>query len=535
MRNPAYLVLSEQRVYHFRWPIPVHLLPDTKRRYCKLSLGTREPHTALYLGKLLSCGATAFLKRIEQQGMDYSELKQMMQTYLQRTLAQAKADMEAIGEDKRLTGHHELAAENTLGLWDSVADTKEETDYLKHICKVMKVEEIIEQEPEWTWLKQCFRDAYPAFSKALLEQTERSIRQYDFSLSGATPSQPITVIESEPVTLSHVIEKHIAAHTQDGVWDGNTHDSKRAILDLLMELLGKGYDISQMDAKAARAVRDDIKRIPRNRNKNPRVCNLPLREAMELEGVERISPVTASKYFNTIRSLFDWCAKEEYIARNPFASITLGAERKKKKSDRTAFTPEQVKQIRDALDPYGIHYRYWGPLLGLYTGARLNEVSQLMLDDIQERDGIWCFNMNDDGDDKRLKTDAAKRLVPIHKELLGLGILEEVERLRKQGHDRFLHELRFCKKNGYGKKLGHYFNQVLLPNLGLKKQSHVEVFHALRHTAVTRLYQAGVPQPIVETIVGHERSGTSQQVYFREGYKLAQLKEAMDKLDPLAA
>jgi hypothetical protein len=345
MQNPAYLVLSEYNVYHFRWPIPIHLLPDTKRRYCKLSLGTREPHTALYLGKLLSCGATAFLKRVELRGMDYSELKNMMQTYLQRTLAQAKADMESAGENKRLTQHHELAAQNTLGVWDAIAGTEAETDYLKHICKVMKVEDMIEQEPEWTWLKQCFRDAYPAFSKALLEQTERSIRKFDFSLSGDAPAQAITVIDAEPVTLSHVIEKQVAAHVQDGVWDENTHDSKRAILDLLMELLGKDYDISQMDAKAARAVRDDIKRIPRNRNKNPRVCNLPLREAMALENVERISPVTASKYFNTVRSLFDWCAKEEYIARNPFASINLGVERRKKKSERTAFTPEQVKQI----------------------------------------------------------------------------------------------------------------------------------------------------------------------------------------------
>lgn len=535
MQNPSYLVLSEYNVYHFRWPIPVHLLPDSKRRYCKLSLGTREPHTALYLGKLLSCGATAFLKRVELRGMYYSELKQIMQTYLQRTLAHAKEQMEWKGEDQRQTLQHQAVVDNLLGLWDSVADSELESDYLKQVCKTMDIEEIIEREPEWTLFKKCFRDAYPAYAKALVEQTQRSIRQFDFSLPSDMPVQPITVIESEPVNLSHVIEKHIAAHVQDGVWDENTHDSKRAILELLMELLGKDYDISQMDAKAARAVRDDIKRIPRNRNKNPRVCNLPLREAMELEGVERISPVTASKYYNTIRSLFDWCAKEEYIARNPFASINLGVERRKKKSERTAFTREQVKQIRDALNPDGIHYRYWGTLLGIYTGARLNEVSQLMLDDIQQKDGIWYFNMNDDGDDKRLKTDAAKRLVPIHKELLRLGILEEVERLHKRGHTRFLHQLKFCRKNGYGKKLGHYFNQVLLPDLGLKKQAHVEVFHALRHTAVTRLYQAGVPQPIVETIVGHERSGTSQQVYFREGYKLAQLKEAMDRFDPLAS
>jgi len=43
-----------------------------------------------------------------------------------------------------------------------------------------------------------------------------------------------------------------------------------------VELLGADYDIAKMDAKAARTVRDDIKRIPRNRNKNPRVCDLPL-------------------------------------------------------------------------------------------------------------------------------------------------------------------------------------------------------------------------------------------------------------------
>ncbi|PZP85950.1 MAG: hypothetical protein DI582_04450 [Azospirillum brasilense] len=534
MQNPAYLVLSEYNIYHFRWPIPVHLLADAKRRYCKLSLGTREPHTALYLGKLLSCGATAFLKRVELRGMDYSELKQIMQTYLQRALTEAKEDMEWRGENKKLMQQFRAIADNTLGLWDELAP-EIAPDYLKHVCKVMDAEHIIEQEPEWTWLKQCFYDAYPAFAKALTEQADRSIRKFDFSLSEDAPAKPIKVIEAEPVRLSYVIEKYLAAHVQDGLWDENTYDSKRAILDLLMELLGKDYDISQMDAKAARAVRDDIKRIPRNRNKNPRVCNLPLREAMELEGVERIATVTASKYFNTVRSLFDWCAKEEYIARNPFSSITLGTERKKKKSDRTAFTQEQMKQIRDALNPDGIHYRYWGTLLGIYTGARLNEVSQLMLDDIQQKEGIWYFNMNDDGDDKRLKTDAAKRFVPIHKELLRLGILEEAERLRKQGHSRFLHQLKFCRKNGYGKKLGHYFNQVLLPDLGLKKKAHVEVFHALRHTAVTRLYQAGVPQPIVETIVGHERSGTSQQVYFSEGYKLSQLKEAMDKFDPLAA
>ena len=129
-----------------------------------------------------------------------------------------------------------------------------------------------------------------------------------------------------------------------------------------------------------------------------------------------------------------------------------------------------------------------------------------------------------------MKTPAARRFVPVHEKLLDLGIIEEVARLRKEGHTRFLHELTFCKKNGYGKKLGHFFNQVLLVKLGIKREGLV--FHSFRHTANTCLYQAGVPEPVVHIIVGHERSGTSQQTYFKEGYTLQQLKEAMDKFDP---
>ncbi|WP_377186590.1 tyrosine-type recombinase/integrase [Ruegeria meonggei] len=53
--------------------------------------------------------------------------------------------------------------------------------------------------------------------------------------------------------------------------------------------------------------------------------------------------------------------------------------------------------------------------------------------------------------------------------------------------------------------------------------------HSLRHTLVTRLSQADVPVPFVQCIVGHVRSGVTQEVYNREGYTLAQLKDAVDR------
>ena len=65
MRNPSYLTISERNIYHLRWPLPLHLLPDGKRRYIKLSLGTRDPKEALSLAKGLSYGAEQFIRREE--------------------------------------------------------------------------------------------------------------------------------------------------------------------------------------------------------------------------------------------------------------------------------------------------------------------------------------------------------------------------------------------------------------------------------------------------------------------------------------
>lgn len=57
------------------------------------------------------------------------------------------------------------------------------------------------------------------------------------------------------------------------------------------------------------------------------------------------------------------------------------------------------------------------------------------------------------------------------------------------------------------------------------------VFHSLRHTMVTRLAQVGVPEPPYQEIVGHERQGVVQRVYFKEGHTLSQRSEAIEHFE----
>lgn len=125
---------------------------------------------------------------------------------------------------------------------------------------------------------------------------------------------------------------------------------------------------------------------------------------------------------------------------------------------------------------YRPHY-YWLPLLALYAGGRLNELSQLYLRDIVDiDDGIAFIDFNLLGDDKldidesdpspagdkSLKTIAAQRQIPVHHRLIELGFLDYVRALRLAGHNRLFPELKFDRNKGYGKAAGSWFNERFL-------------------------------------------------------------------------
>ena len=76
--------------------------------------------------------------------------------------------------------------------------------------------------------------------------------------------------------------------------------------------------------------------------------------------------------------------------------------------------------------------------MALFTGARIDEICQLHLDDIRKEGGVWVFDINQK-EEKKLKNPGSARLVPIHPFLLNdLKILDYVETLRRRGEKRFL-------------------------------------------------------------------------------------------------
>lgn len=103
-----------------------------------------------------------------------------------------------------------------------------------------------------------------------------------------------------------------------------------------------------------------------------------------------------------------------------------------------------------------------------------------------------------------------------------------MQTLRTGGVQKLFPDFQYCAKNGWGRSLGRWFNEQLLVKTRLKSRG--VSFHVFRHTVITRLLQAGIEQPLAQSIVGHERQGVTQQHYFASDYTISQKREALEEL-----
>jgi integrase len=98
---------------------------------------------------------------------------------------------------------------------------------------------------------------------------------------------------------------------------------------------------------------------------------------------------TLNKYIQTYVSMFGWAKRNSFVQENPFEGLTVRQGKNKGKHARSSFSKTQVERILEELvdnrsGVVRLSYQKWGPLIALYTGARLNEIAQIHLNDILE-------------------------------------------------------------------------------------------------------------------------------------------------------
>ena len=520
MKLSAYLSPSRHGVYYFRWPLPS--ADRQSRRTVRISLRTKCPDRAGDLGRhLASCGrlvrdnkALARLRQDEMRDMVRSYFAASLDAYVEKLNDTGLPDrsLEALRQE---LAAHEDAAEGHVDLSDLYLDP----DAFRASAGLTDAQ-WAENGPS---LRQEMRKARRDQIKAILSAAE-SLEGYSFTQPTQTAPRPS---QARSVALGAAIEDFIAEHSPQ--WSPEMQNKARSYLALLVEHFGQDRALATVTRQDAAEMKKLVQALPANRNTRPETRDLTLQEAVDFPGLKKISAKTVNSYIDMFRRFWDWAERHGHAPVKLFDGMKV-TKAKHADEGRKAYTTDQTCKLHAALtgnasklvkkDDYK-----WGALLGLYTGARLREVAQLDVVDIRQEGGIWYLDINGDGPNKSLKTPAAKRRVPVHSELIRLGFLDWVA-AKPKGQRLFL-SFTYNAKEGYGRNLGRWFNTTFLPGLDMKESGLV--FHSLRHTMVTRLAQAGVPEPLFQEIVGHERQGVAQQVYFKEGHTLAQKQEALEK------
>jgi integrase len=124
-----------------------------------------------------------------------------------------------------------------------------------------------------------------------------------------------------------------------------------------------------------------------------------------------LSPGSINGYMAKLRALMTFALNEGWIDRNPASGLSV-IDPVRDRDKRLPFSVNQVQRIFNAplyrgCENDGAGYarpgpnrprrhRFWIPLIGLYSGMRLNEICQMDVADIQTIEGITCFQVRAD-------------------------------------------------------------------------------------------------------------------------------------------
>jgi integrase len=207
-----------------------------------------------------------------------------------------------------------------------------------------------------------------------------------------------------------------------------------------------------------------------------------------------------------------------------------------KKSDRNKMGGYKILSDDDLkliFDPKNLSllikpHEFWMPILGLFTGARINELAQLGIGDVYQSGEIYVIRIAVNGDDtKSVKTDASNRIVPLHKAILEAGFLDYLDDVRKLGKAaRRVFPYLAYHDGGYAKVPGDAFGRYM-DSLGLDDKN--KVFHSLRKTMNNRMKELGVPEETRSQLLGHKYVSTNSTIY-SVPHDIQYLKNVIDKL-----
>lgn len=210
-------------------------------------------------------------------------------------------------------------------------------------------------------------------------------------------------------------------------------------------------------------------------------------------------------YIAAARTVFGYGLDQRLVAENPVTGVRVRGPKKTRLRD-PGLTDGEAKTILEAtlklptgLSPERARALRWVPWLCAYSGARVNEMTQLRREDVTEVDGVWVVHITPEAGSTK---DSLDRMVPIHSHLIEQGFLEVVQ-AAKPGplfYDPKRHR-GGSEGNPQSKKVGEALARWVR-EVGVT-DPNVQPNHGWRHRLKTVARVAGIDAETRDAIQGH--------------------------------
>ncbi|MEZ5758272.1 MAG: site-specific integrase [Emcibacteraceae bacterium] len=355
-------------------------------------------------------------------------------------------------------------------------------------------------------------------------------------------STQITNVHSKPhLSLKQLLDKHRKAKHK-AITLNSKLDFER-LYRWLLEWFGDEISIHNIDMDDVRSFRDTLMSMPKNYSKNKRYKNLTLKEVIKkstnYKNVETQSIKTQKKYLSLTNAIFNWAVQDKHLDQSPFQGIKIQVLKTTPDTKgRQPFSKDEI--IKILTSPLFVGFKsksrtyiegrmkiqtehYWAWLIGFMSGLRIKEICLLHSRDIVEFENILCFDVNNQHG-KGVKTKSSIRKVPIHDQLIDLGLLKWIKKTTKGKPNKLIFpNLIGAQLRDPSKKATSRLNRYK-KNLGFPDT--VKTFHSTRHSFADELRNQNVEEYSIKKLMGHSKADTTSN--YGSGTSIGVLKSFID-------
>lgn len=301
---------------------------------------------------------------------------------------------------------------------------------------------------------------------------------------------------------------------------------------------------SEISVNHVAKYKEFILKLPANKNKTIKYRDLSLEQIFEMDVplIDQVKAQTKKNYLDRLAIFLDWLSSNNYS--KPNLSMPLHKVIKTNSvahKQRNKYSEDDLKRLFNSnryID--GTHdrpFKFWVPLIEILSGARINEIAQLTVDDIYENKDANCWvldiNTDDDEDSKKsLKRDSHKRQIPIHPVLIALGLHEYAEKLKEYGITRLFPELSFNEFGNYGITASKWFNNTYTNSRNCGTVTPKTSFHSLRHNFIDYVYSTlNIHESAFSYYVGQSAQGGVGATRYAKPTELQNALKIIEKIN----